>query len=63
MAKLVAKQNDINVCFKIDDINRGYNPKIIACLNPEKLENLGWNPKVELDEMFERLIKYLKENK
>ena len=63
MAKLVAKQNDINVCFKIDDINRGYNPKIIACLNPEKLENLGWNPKVELGEMFDRLIKYLKENK
>ena len=30
-------------------------------LNPSKLEALGWSAKVGLDEMFERLINYLKE--
>ena len=54
-------ENDkTKVVFEIDNINRGYNPTVKICLNTEKLESLGWQAKVNLDEMFNRLINSLK---
>lgn len=42
--------------YKIDEVNRGYNPTIKIALNTEKLNALGWEAKVNLKEMFDRLI-------
>lgn len=42
--------------YKIDEINRGYNPTVKIALNTEKLNALGWEAKVNLKEMFDRLI-------
>lgn len=51
-------ENDkTKVVFEIDNVNRGYNPTVKICLNTEKLESLGWQAKVNLEEMFERTIK------
>lgn len=60
MANLIAQKNNIKVEFEIDDLNRGYNSTIKACLDSSKLKTLGWQAKVGLDEMYERLIEYLK---
>lgn len=50
-------ENEITkVVYEIDDVNRGYNPTVKICLNTEKLEQLGWQPKVDMKEMFERTI-------
>lgn len=61
MAKLIAKMCSTKIEFEINNNNYGYNPTIKACLNPKKLESLGWKPKINLNEMFTRLINYLKE--
>ena len=54
-------ENDkTKVVFEIDDVNRGYNPTVLICLDTEKLEALGWRAMVDLDEMFERTIGDLK---
>lgn len=42
--------------YKIDEINRGYNPTVKIALNTQKLNALGWEAKVNLKEMFDRLI-------
>lgn len=42
--------------YKIDEINRGYNPTVKIALNTQKLNALGWEAKINLKEMFERLI-------
>ncbi len=42
--------------YKIDEVNRGYNPTVKIALNTEKLNALGWEAKVDLKEMFDRLI-------
>ena len=60
MAKSLENANT-KVVFDIDDKNRGFNPSMQICLNTEKLENLGWNTKVDLPEMFERTIKSMTE--
>lgn len=50
-------ENEITkVVYEIDDVNRGYNPTVKICLNTEKLEQLGWQPKVDMKEMFKRTI-------
>lgn len=59
MAKSLENDNT-KIEFEIDNIERGYNPPVKICLNTEKLEALGWEPKVDLDEMFERTIQDLK---
>ena len=60
MAELVAKENNISVEFQIDDRERGYNPTIKICLDSSKLSALGWQAKIGIEEMFFRLISYLK---
>ncbi len=42
--------------YKIDEVNRGYNPTVKIALNTEKLNALGWEAKVDLKEMFDRLM-------
>lgn len=42
--------------YKIDEVNRGYNPTVKIALKTEKLNALGWEAKVNLKEMFDRLI-------
>ncbi len=42
--------------YKIDEVNRGYNPTVKIALNTEKLNALDWEAKVNLKEMFDRLI-------
>ncbi len=55
-------ENDkTKVVYEIDNINRGYNPTVKICLNTEKLEYLGWQAKVNIEEMFKRTIEDLKE--
>lgn len=44
-----------------DATSFGYNPEMIIKLDSNKLENLGWKPTVDLKEMFERMIKSIKE--
>ena len=60
MARSLENKNT-KLIFEIDDKNRGFNPTMQICLNPEKLENLGWNAKIGLDQMFERTIKSMRE--
>ena len=60
MAKSLENKNT-KVIFEIDDKNRGFNPTMQICLKTEKLENLGWNAKIDLPEMFERTIKSMTE--
>lgn len=58
MAKMLENTNT-KVIIEIDSINRGYNPTLKVCLNTSKLEELGWKAKVQLKEMYERLIESL----
>ena len=60
MAKTL-ENSDTKVVFKIDDVDRGYNPTIKICLDSTKLENLGWSAKVDLPEMFDRTTKSMQE--
>lgn len=62
MAKLVATKNkNIKVeCIIEDNIEKyGYVPTLSMNLDTTKIKTLGWKPKVELDEMYDRLIKYM----
>ncbi len=49
----------INVRVELNN-NMGYAPVTKLCLSAEKLMTLGWQPRYGLQEMFERLINYLK---
>ena len=65
MAKLVADMSDgkIKVVFDIpeDALKYGYAPSVKMKLCGKKLAALGWNAKIDLPEMYERLIKSMKE--
>lgn len=68
MAEMVAKEcagNDIKVVVETtDDIEKfGYAKTLHMNLDCSKLRGLGWEAQVGLEEMFERLIKYMKENR
>lgn len=57
--KLIEKYKKSSLSFDIDE-KSPYLNNVYLKLNSEKLENLGWNPKISLDEMFDKLIEYLK---
>lgn len=59
MAHLLENENT-KVVYQIDDVNRGYNPTVKIKLNADKLNSLGWEAKIGMKEMFERLIEDLK---
>ena len=66
MAKAVAKQfgeGCSNVVVKVPENvkSMGFSKPSITRLNVEKLYGLGWKPKYDLLEMYERLIGYYKE--
>ena len=50
----------INVRIKLNE-NMGYAPVTKLHLSAQKLMALGWQPRYGLNEMFERLIRYLKD--
>lgn len=57
--KLIEKYKTSEIKYEIDDKNP-YLDNVHLKLNSQLLQSLGWKPKVGLDEMFERLIEYLK---
>lgn len=57
---LVQKYSDISLKFELDSKNP-YPKNSHIELNVDKLESLGWSASIGLDEMYERLIQYLKE--
>lgn len=57
MAKNFADENNIQVVIKPLDVNKlGYADTLYMKLNTEKIEKLGWHPKVGLLEMFQRMM-------
>ncbi|OON84925.1 nucleotide sugar dehydratase [Oribacterium sp. C9] len=64
MAEMVASEiadNDIKVIVEEKDITSfGYAPTLHMNLDTEKIKNLGWEAKVGLKEMYERLIEDMK---
>ena len=50
-----------NVVYDIDNKDRGYNPEMQISLDTRKLEELGWEAKISLKEMFNRLINSIEE--
>ena len=65
MAKLVCQvvpDSEITVERDIpeDLASFGYNPEMIVRLDSSKLQALGWQPTVDLQEMYERLIASMK---
>ncbi len=65
MAKLVADMSGgkINLVFDVpeDALKYGYAPSVKMKLCGEKLAELGWKAKIDLPEMYERLIKSMRE--
>ena len=56
MAEIAAKKGNVTLKYEIDDKERGYNPVVKIILDTAELERLGWRARVDLDEMFERLL-------
>ncbi|EID83921.1 Nucleoside-diphosphate-sugar epimerase [Treponema sp. JC4] len=61
MAKLVCTlypEANVKVLFDLaDDVSKlGYNPIVKIRLVSQKLQKLGWTPKIGIEEMFKRLI-------
>ncbi len=67
MANLVVsldEKKERKVVVDLQDVQKfGYNPIVQICLVSEKLEQLGWYPRVGIKEMFIYLIAYMKEQK
>ncbi len=61
MAKLVSDLYDdrkINVKVEIEDSSKfGYNPVLRCLLNSKKLQELGWKPMYDLEDMYDRMIR------
>lgn len=67
MARMVAKvfgNKNSCVVFDIPEDSKeyGYAPLTKMHLSAEKMEKLGWKPKVDLMESYRRMIEYIKEN-
>ena len=62
MAKMVAdkiahNKIKVEVCIPDNLNNLGYAPDVKLKLNSNKLKSLGWEPLVDLENMFKRMIK------
>lgn len=64
IAELVSSINgNIRVVYEIPDSNIfGYAPDVTMRLSSEKLQSLGWRPRVSMKEAYIRLIDYLMRN-
>lgn len=65
MGEIVCKafpESAIKVLIDIpkDAFSFGYNPEMIIKLDSAKLENLGWQPKYNIEDMFKRLVESMK---
>lgn len=65
MAEMVVSSNKeagIKVVYDIeDDLTKyGYNQSLICILDTERLENLGWRPSVDLEDMYKRMIQSIR---
>lgn len=65
MAEMVVSSNKeagIKVVYDIeDDLSKfGYNQSLICILDTERLENLGWKPSVDLEDMYKRMIQSIR---
>ncbi|OUP49751.1 NAD-dependent epimerase/dehydratase family protein [Lachnoclostridium sp. An181] len=65
MAELVVRKfgNDqVKLVFDIpeDNLKYGYAPEVKMRLSSQKLRGIGWNPQVKLEEMYRRMIQYMK---
>ena len=50
------------VVIDIPEDSKGYAPDVKMWLDNSKIKNIGWEPKVELEESYRRMIQWLKEN-
>lgn len=67
MAELVCKtfpESNIQVtCDSPADVSAfGYNPEMVIKLDSTKLESLGWQPTVDLPEMYRRMIRSMQDS-
>ena len=61
MADLVAEKYGIQVVVEEQDISRlGYASTLYLDLDTQKLRNLGWFPKRNLSDMYDRMINVMK---
>ena len=67
MAELVVEKcatESISVKIEIEDESKfGFAPTLKMNLDTSKLRNLGWSAETNLEDMFSRLISYMKEVK
>lgn len=64
MAQLVASKANINVIIKETDVSKyGYANELYMDLDTSKLQSIGWRPKVNLSEAYNKLIEYMKKIK
>lgn len=68
MAEMVAglyPDAGVNVRIEIpEDVSSfGYNPQMVIRLDSTSLQKLGWNPTVDIDEMFRRTISSMQERR
>lgn len=56
------KDAGIKVIYDIEEdlLKYGYNQSVVCVLDIARLENLGWKPSVELEDMFQRMIQSIK---
>lgn len=60
MADYLKKYFNPNIAVQIDlNSNLGYAPSSMLKLSVVKLRQLGWSPKIDLHELFNRLTKYI----
>lgn len=64
MAQLAAQKGDIHVKIEEQfDLSKfGYAPTLHMNLDTTKLKSLGWKPKYDLSEMFDRLILFMRDS-
>lgn len=60
LAEMLAAKYGTKVVVQLDS-TRGYANSVKIKLSTKKLENLGWSPKIGIEEMFEKLIESLRD--
>ena len=56
-------ENKVNVIIEKANENNGFAPDNKMILSNEKLKELGWKPKYNLKQGYERLLNYMREVK